>query len=103
MFKHKGERSIEDICYNQNHIEQVVKVLKKNFKYYFDDFINLEAGYSVSNKTVKKIENSIGISDINNKKNINVKKKFKNIITDSINDFEKDREKYKLILDRDSL
>lgn len=103
MFSHQEERSIESICYEKEHVKKVVEVIKERFEHYFDDFIKLEAGYCVSEEIAKKIADGIGISTIKSKKSSDIRKKFKNIIIESIDDFERDREKYKAIFNREAL
>lgn len=103
MYSHQEERSIEKICYEQEHTRKVVEAIKKKFEDYFDDFIKLEAGHGISEETAKKIGNGIGVTNIRIKKCNDITKKFKNIIIESIDDFEKDREKYKAIFDKEAL
>lgn len=60
MYRHQEERSIESICYEQEHIDKVLDAIKAKFKDYFNDFIMLEAGYAVSEKDIQKIASKLG-------------------------------------------
>ena len=103
MYSHQEEHSIEKVCYEQGHIQKVIEVIKERFGYYFDDFIKSEAGNIISEEEAKKNANGIGVITSKNKKINNIPKKFKNIIIESIDDFEKDREKYKAIFNKEAL
>lgn len=103
MYTHQEERSIEAICYEQKHIEKVLETIKVTFPGYFNNFIMLEAGYGVSEQDIQKIAEKFGVQRTKSKKNADVARKFKNIIVEASEDFEKDREKYIAIFDRESL
>lgn len=103
MYRHQEERSIESICYEQEHIDKVLDAIKAKFKDYFNDFIMLEAGYAVSEKDIQKIAFKLGVQSVKVKKNTDIANKFKNIIIESLDDFEKDRDKYVAIFDKEAL
>lgn len=103
MFAHQEERTVEKACYEEEHIKKVVKAINEGFDNYFDDFIKLEGGYGVSEEIAKKIANGIGIEIGKSNRNNDLGKKFKNIIIEAIDKFEKDREKYKVIFDKEAL
>lgn len=103
MYRHQEERSVESICYEQKHIDKVLDAIKAKFPDYFNDFIMLEAGYAVSEKDIQKIATKLGVQNVKAKKNTDIAKKFKNIIVESLDDFEKDREKYVAIFDEEAL
>lgn len=103
MYRHQEERSVEAVCYEQKHIEKVLDIIKTKFPEYFNDFIMLEAGYGVSEQDVQKIAEKLGVQKVTSKKNVDITKKFKNIIIEASENFEKDREKYIAIFDQEAL
>lgn len=94
---------IEDICYDMKHVKEVVLEIKSNFEKYFNEFLLTEAGVGVSKEDFEKLKKNFGIQsdEKQNKKNKGIS--FKNIIAESINDFEKDRKKYQDIFDEELL
>lgn len=103
MYRHQEERAVESICYDQVHIDKVVDVIKIRFSEYFNDFITLGAGSCVSEKKIQKIATNLGIEDIMGKKSLDFSTKLTDIITESLDNFEKDRAKYKDIFDKEKL
>jgi len=103
MYRHQEERSVEAVCYDHKHIEKVLDIIKTKFPEYFNDFIMLEAGYGVSEQDVQKIAEKLGVQKVTSKKNVDITKKFKNIIIEASENFEKDREKYIAIFDQEAL
>lgn len=96
--------NIEDICYDENHIQQILAEIKANFNDYFEKFIETEAGIKITEDTFSEITNELGATNIRiTKRKVNKSKVFKSIIKASINAFEKDREKYLEILDDEYL
>jgi len=80
MYRHQEERSVEAVCYEQKHIEKVLDIIKTKFPEYFNDFIMLEAGYGVSEQDVQKIAEKLGVQKVTSKKNVDITKKFKNLL-----------------------
>lgn len=103
MYTHHEERSVEEICYKTNHIDKVIESIDNSFKKYFDKFIMLQAGRIASEEEIKKLAEKFGVENVKVKKNIDITKNFKNILVESVEDFEKDRKKYKAIFDEESL
>lgn len=103
MYRHQEERSVEAACYEKKHIDKVIDAIKAKFPDYFNDFIMLEAGYAVSEKDIETIATKLGVQNVKTKKTTDVTKKFKNIVIESLEDFEKDRDKYVAIFDEESL
>ncbi|MGL5151289.1 MAG: hypothetical protein ACRC7N_12035 [Clostridium sp.] len=103
MYTHQEERDVEAICYESNHIQKVVEEIKIKFEEYFDNFIKLEGGKAISEESIKKIAKKIGLENIKGKRVYDTKKILKNIVIESIESFEKDREKYKAIFDEEAL
>jgi len=91
--------SIEDICYDPEHIKAVFSEIKGNFYAYWNDFIR---SYSVIKIDIQKLAEHFG-TDTPERKKKDCEVILKNIITEGIKDFENDRLKYLDILDPDSL
>jgi len=97
-------REIEDICYKGDHIEKVLCEMKNGFPRYFDQFLETEAGNKISGKKHKEIAKELGnTKSYESLKLPNQAAVFKRIISEAINEFEKDRPTYKAILDLEAL
>lgn len=96
--------NIEDICYEQAHIEQVIEEIRKNFSHYFELFLETESGNKVSGDKLEELAKAFGCTKTaKSVKQINKGKMFKSIIKEAIDDFEKDRPSYLEILDLEAL
>lgn len=49
---------IEDVCYDMDHIHTVLKIIRKNFEEYFDDF--LSTGNGISAADFEQLKKSLG-------------------------------------------
>lgn len=94
---------IEDICYDEDHIETVLSEIKANFHDYFNKFIDTESGNTIGDESIKKLASAFGIEAIPKKKKVNAKKAFESIQNAHIQSYEKDRGKYQDILDPEAL
>ena len=103
MYTNQDEREVESICYEQDHTEKVLTLIRKNFDHYFRKFVEEEAGLSISKECVDKIGTNLGIKIIQKNKSKDMTKKLKSIIKEAVEDFEKDREKYECILNEEVL
>lgn len=103
MYTHQEEREVEAKCYDFKHVEQVLETIKGKFNEYYDDFIKSEAGKAVTADDIKKIADGLGVKDVKVSNKVNHKEKLINIIKESINGFERDREKYLAIFDEEAL
>lgn len=103
MYKHQEERSVEPICYKHEHIAKVLITINANFLKYFDDFIMLEAGHKASEQAIIKMAEKLGTLNVKSKKNINYSQKFKNVLIEALDEFERDRDKYLAIFDKEAL
>lgn len=98
---------IEDICYENEHITKVTEEIKNKFDYYFEKYLETEAGNKKTAEEFMKIAEKLGsaekfkISKVNN--STNKKKAFMAVIKDAIKGYEKDRESYLEIMDEESL
>lgn len=94
--------SIEEICYEESHIEQIHTEIKANFHDYYHKFIETEAGNSIDDNQLQKLAKHFGNTPPEKKKK-DKSIALKNILNEGIDDFEKDRKKYLEILDLDKL
>lgn len=102
MFVGSEERTIEEVCYEKEHIEKVLKVIKENFDKYFTKFIETENGIVMSKEEINEIANDIGIRVLKTNEN-SPSEKYRKIMIEAIQEFEKDREKYLKIMNKEYL
>lgn len=95
--------SIEDICYEKDHIDQILTEIKANFQDYFHDFLYTDGGNIIDDENLKKLAEHFGSSIKDKKKNKNIKEDYSRLISESIHSFERDRKTYFEILDLESL
>ena len=93
---------VEDICFEEEHIERVLNEIRANFQNYFKEFIETSGGVSIDSSQFDKLKGKFRIksSVIKEKDYSNT---YKEIIINSINDFEKDRQDYLKIMDEELL
>ena len=103
MYKNSDYWDAEDICFEYEHIEKVLEVIKANFDDYFERFILSNAGNTLTEEDFKKLQQKFGIGAVKNNTTKNKAQNYKSIIIDAIEAFEKDREDYKKIFDIDLL
>ncbi len=103
MYTHQEERSVEAVCFENDHIDKVMHVIKTKFEEYFQLFIELEAGYSISEKAALELSKVFKVQESIKKKSTNLTVNFKNIIAEGLAEFEKDRGKYQAIFDKEAL
>lgn len=105
MHKFQIEHSVEPICYEQEHVDKVLEIIKVGFSKYFDDFLAYEGvvGLTTTENAVQELANSWGIESKTRKKGINKAQSYKNILKKIIDDFENDRKKYIDIFDKETL
>ena len=95
--------NIEDICYEQNHIDEVVTEIRKNIPAYFDMFIQTEGGTSISHDKLTKLATKFGSTLKSKKKPKNRKLVLQRLIEEAENDFDSDRDAYQEHLDTEAL
>lgn len=96
---------IEDVCYEEEHIQKVLKEIQSNFEKYFSDFVDTTAGTSLSTADFEKLQQSVGLAGkvTRSKRKNDLSGKYQAIIADAINSFEQNREKYQDLLDEENL
>lgn len=97
MYTRLDNSGVEDICYEQEHVERVLASIKKNFDSYFNRFLDSIAGKGVSLQDIQELQKKFGIDITKKKKNNDLAANYKAIIRESIEDFEKDRADYEKI------
>ena len=102
MYAHV-EGWIEDVCYGEEHIKDVVAEIEKNFEVYFRKFIETEAGIGVSKDSFERMKKNFGIESLGNGTDKELRNNFKTIIIESVDSFERDREADLEILDEELL
>ena len=95
--------SIEEVCYEQQHIEEVWEEIKKNAPAYFQKYIDTEGGHSVNDIKVEKLAEKFGSTSKPKSKPKDAKKILERLLKETIEDFEKERKPYQDILDLESL
>ena len=97
-------REVEEVCYDNDHIKEVFSQINTNFSFYYDQFLETEAGNRITEKDLAKIAEKLGatVTD-NSSKFTNKREKLERIISGAINEFEDDRQSYLDILDLEAL
>lgn len=85
---------IEEVCYEEDHINSIEEILKKGFDKYFQKYIETENANSIDKEKFKQLASKFKIQDNNKKQLDNTKKILQRIINDEIDSYEKDRDKY---------
>lgn len=97
MYTRMDNSGVEEICYEQEHVEKVLAAIKQNFDQHFDHFLDSSGGKGVSLEDIQKLQKKFGIDVQKKKKNRNLTENYKTIIREAIDDFEKDRADYEKI------
>lgn len=94
---------IEDLCYEQTHIDKVWEEINLILPIYFQQYIVTEGGHSVIDKEAEKLAEKFGSTAKPKSKNKDSKKILERLLKESIENFEKERQIFQDILDLDSL
>lgn len=95
---------IEAICYEDDHVSQVVEEIEANFSHYFNLYLETEDGQKILEKDFEELVKKFGCTKKGKPtKKIDKSKAYKSIVRQAISDFEKDRASYLEILDVESL
>lgn len=95
---------IEEICYDQNHIDQVWAEIVLTIPEYFKSYTETESGNSVQESEIEKLAAKFGsTSKPKKKKPKHTKAILERLLREAIEDFEKERKPYQEILDLGSL
>lgn len=102
MYTGKG-LSVEDICFEQRHIDEVLARIKVNFDSVFKEYIETHAGKDVSDIDFSKLQKKFGVKAEKKSPAKNLSANYKEIIREAIDDFEHDRDAYKKIMNLEVL
>lgn len=94
---------IEEICYEQEHIDKVWDEITKGIVNYFQRYIDTEGGHSIQDSKVEKLAEKFGSTSKPKSKSKDSKKILERLLKETITDFEKERQPYRDILDLESL
>lgn len=97
MYTRMDNSGVEDICYQQEHVETVLTAIKKNFEQHFIHFLDSTGGMGISLKEIQGLQKKLGIDVQKRKKNQDLTENYKTIIREAIDAFEKDRGDYQKI------
>lgn len=94
---------IEEICYDQDHIEKVWKEIEQTIPEYFKKYTETESGISVEESELEKLAAKFGSISKPKSKPKDPKKILERLLREAIEDFEKERKPYQEILNLESL
>lgn len=94
---------IEEICYEQDHIDKVWEEIKQIIPIYFQKYIDTESGHAVQDSDVEKLAEKFGATSKPKNKSKDSKKILERLLKETIEHFEKERQPYQEILDLESL
>ena len=97
MYTRMDNSGVEDVCYEQEHVEKVLNVIRKNFDQHFNRFLDSTGGKGISLEDIQVLQKKFGIEVQQKKKNSDLTNNYKTIIREAIDDFEKDRADYQKI------
>lgn len=99
----KDQISVEEICYEPAHINEVLKEIQKNLPEYFQKYLETEGGAMPTDAVVSDLAAKFGSTSKPKAKAKDVTKILRALQAEAIDRFERDREDYKEILDIESL
>ena len=103
MYTRTEYRNVEPICYEDEHIRKVVAKIKENFPGYFERFLETEGGVSITANDFEKLQKNFGVNSVKDTRKKNYSEVLRSLISDSQEEYEKDRPAYLKIFDMESL
>ena len=97
MYTRMDNSGVEDVCYEQDHVELVLDAIKRNFDDHFMRFLDSIGGKGLSLEDIQGLQKKFGIEIQKRKKHSDLTENYKTIIREAIDSFEKDREDYQKI------
>lgn len=94
---------IEDLCYEMEHINQVLDQIKKNIPAYFQRYVDTDGGISVQDDDISRLAKALGATSLPKKKVKNYSNTLQDIVKQAIHEFESDRKKYLEIFNKEAL
>jgi len=98
-----NKRSVEEICYEEEHIDKILKEIRVNISHYFSKYVKTEAGRLITQEEVKKLSNLFGSSEKPTSKNKDIEKVLKLIVDEAVIEYKSDEMIYKNILNLEAL
>ena len=56
MYTRMDNSGVEDVCYEQEHVEKVLHAIKKNFDEHFNRFLDSTGGKGVSLESIQELQ-----------------------------------------------
>ncbi len=97
MYTKMDNGGVEDICFEQAHVEKVLAAIKMNFNQSFIRFLDSAGGKGISLTDIQELQKKFGIQVQKKRNNHDLTENYKIIIREAIDDFEKDRADYQKI------
>lgn len=94
---------IEEICYEQDHIDKVWDEMKQIIPTYFQQYIDTEGGHTIQDSEAEKLAEKFGSTAKPKSKTKDSKKILDRLLKESIDNFEKERQVYQDILNLEAL
>lgn len=94
---------IEDLCYEQDHIDKVWEEIKQVIPPYFQQYIDTEGGHAIPDSEAEKLTEKFGSTAKPKSKTKYAQKILERLLKETIANFEKERQPYQDILDLKSL
>jgi len=94
---------IEEICYDQDHIDKVWDEMQQPILNYFQKYVDSGGGHLIQDSEIQKLAEKLGSTSKPKSKQKNPNKMLVELLTQSIENFESDRQPYQEILDLASL
>jgi hypothetical protein len=91
--------AIEEICYEQDHIDKVFETIKENIPQYIQEFIDTEGGTISSDVDLDGLKETFKTTEKPKRKKKNIPRILQKLLDTAIDDFNKDRSKYENVLD----
>ena len=94
MYTKMNNRGVEDICFEEPHVQTVLKSICEYFEPYFTKYLESTAGKNLTVADFSELQKKFKVSVNASKKKKNLKDNFITIISEAIDDFEKDQDDY---------
>lgn len=95
--------NIEEICWNQDHIEKVWNEMQKFIPTCFQKYIDTESGQAISESDIERLAASFGSTSTPNSRPRNATEVLRRLLRESIVNYERDRQSYQDILNLEAL
>ena len=103
MYTSNEYRDVEDVCYEKEHIQRVLASIRDNFDSYFSRYISSQAGKGITPESFAELQTKFRVSIDRKKVEKNRASNYATILREAIVEFEKDREAYLSILQKELL